>query len=501
MPSKVRVVSYAINGRGMGHLVRQLAVLRMVRRLTALMDLRSEVWLLTSSEADTLARREGIPALKMPSKAMLRDAGLDPHRYLAVARTWVLNAVVGLQPDVLLVDTFPGGSFGELLPVLELAPQRVLVARRVRQEVAADDAYASLLPLYDDVIVPDDRDVGPILAREPAELMPRDVARRALGVPDGARAVYLTRGGGGDLDAARELPRLVRALLGAGWHVVVGAGPLYIGPELRGPGVTWLERYTPVELLTGVDAAVAASGYNTFHELMVAGVPTVFLPQPRLSDDQVARADLAVRAGAAVRARSLDEVAGLVESAGRPEAARSLVRGGGALRAAKRVLARVLPTARVDEAAARISDDFLARSAAQPGHERALLRLMTALSGAGVEGFLNRCEGLRVDPDLALDLVSALRRAFSAASQEATTGAALAWLEACAPFDDWMGALALLKAVPPQRTWDPGAFVAEAGAWLATETDLFEATARFSRLEGRGARTVPEVLHRLKSGG
>ena len=33
---RLRIVSYAINGRGLGHLVRQLAILRWVRRYAAL---------------------------------------------------------------------------------------------------------------------------------------------------------------------------------------------------------------------------------------------------------------------------------------------------------------------------------------------------------------------------------------------------------------------------------------------------------------------------------
>ncbi|MBW2255727.1 MAG: UDP-glucosyltransferase, partial [Deltaproteobacteria bacterium] len=293
---RLRVVSYAINGRGMGHLVRQLAILRWLRRVAALLEVECECWVITSSEADTLARREGIPALKLPSKAMLRDAGLAPARYLAITRTWVLNAVAGLQPDVLLVDTFPGGSFGELVAALELAPHRVLVARRVREAFATQDPYRALLSLYEKVVVPDDRGTGPILIRDRSELLDRDDARRALGIPAGRRAVYVSLGGGGDLAAPGTLPRLVDRLAERGWHAVVGAGPLYEGPERRGPGVTWLDRYVPLELLTGVDAAVSACGYNTFHELMYAGVPTVFLPQERIADDQEERARVAVHA-------------------------------------------------------------------------------------------------------------------------------------------------------------------------------------------------------------
>ena len=118
-----------------------------------------------------------------------------------------MNAVAGLSPDVLVVDTFPGGSFGELLPVLETVPTRVLVARAVKDEIAADDAYRALLPLYHKLIVPDERGVGPILLREREELLPRDDARRRS-ASRRERAVYITLGGGGDEAAARTLPLL-----------------------------------------------------------------------------------------------------------------------------------------------------------------------------------------------------------------------------------------------------------------------------------------------------
>ncbi|HND32129.1 MAG TPA: UDP-glucosyltransferase, partial [Myxococcota bacterium] len=297
----LRVLSYAINGRGMGHLVRQLAILRWMRRYAELLGVRLEPWVLSSSEADTLARREGIPCIKIPSKSMIRDAGLDPSSTLGVMRGWVLSAVATLQPDLMLVDTFPGGTFGELAGVLEIPRRRVLVARPVQDWIAQEAAFRSLLPLYDRVIVPEPPErvqhnppfdrresyVGPILIREREELQSREAARAALGLT--GRAVYLSLGGGGDPQANRILPALVPQLRAAGWEVVVGAGPLYQGPELRGPGIVWLDRYVPVELFPAMDAAVSAGGYNSFHELMYCGIPTVFLPQPRLADDQAGR--------------------------------------------------------------------------------------------------------------------------------------------------------------------------------------------------------------------
>ncbi|MCB9744905.1 MAG: hypothetical protein H6741_31650 [Alphaproteobacteria bacterium] len=531
----LRVVSYAINGRGMGHLVRQLSILRWMRRLCGAMDQKLEAWVLTSSEADTLARREGFPALKMPSKAMIRDAGLPPERYLPVARTWVLNAIAGLQPDLLLVDTFAGGSFGELVASLEMARKRVLVARRVKPEFAEADPYQELVALYDEVIVPDARGSGPILIRDPHELLEREAARAALGVPEGKRAVYLSLGGGGDASAPGALPRLARQLREAGWHVVVGAGPLYEGPELRGEGLTWLDRYTPVELLPGVDAAVSAAGYNSFHELMLAGVPTVFLPQPRVADDQRERAERAVAAGAGRVARTLAEVPALLEAVGDPAAARALVPPHGARRAALQALSTVLPAEDLAMADRLLSPDLLAvmerfsgregpakalellrllggRTPREQARRRALLHELSDeghpvptlpepedLSGR-VQDFITLCAALSLPLDEALHLLQGLRKKFPSADGAALLAACERLLPAWARFDDWMGAVSLLRAVPTQRTLDIAAFAEGMERWLADEDDLFDALRRFSRLEARGQRSVAEVLLALAEG-
>lgn len=515
------VVGYAINGRGVGHLMRQLAILRQVRRLAGVLGVRAECWVLTSSEADTLARREGVCALKMPSKAMMRDAGIEPHRLLSVARTWVINALSGLQPDVLIVDTFPAGSFGELTAALELARHRVLVARRVRDNVAADAGYRALLPLYHETVVPDDGSGGPILIRDRSELMDREEARRALGVPPGARAVYASLGGGGDPAAAQLLPGLVRALRDAGWFVVVGAGPLYTGDEVRGQGITWLSRYTPVELLPGVDAAVSAGGYNSFHELMLAGVPTVFLPQPRISDDQRRRVEQAVAAGAGRLASSTAEVVQLLEQPGSAAAARGLVRDSSARDAAKRILAGVLDAADLDAADRLLTPALLQVLGTGRGGDLqgglALLRLLGASpsdarsrrdarntlddlpeQGDGgperVEAFVAMIAKHSIPVDTAIALLRALARKFPAATPAELVDSIRILLSAWARFDDWMGAVSLLRAVPSQRTLSIQGFAQRMAEWLALEDDLFDALRRFARLEGRGSRPVGEVL-------
>lgn len=529
---KLRIVAYAINGRGLGHLTRQLAILRWARRYCALLGVELEAWVLTSSEADTLARREGFPALKIPSKAMMRDAGLDPARLLAIARAWVLNAVATLQPDLLLVDTFPGGSFGELGPVLELARRRVLIARPVRAEIAADAAYQSWLPLYDAVVVPDDGGVGPVLLREREELMPREAAREALGLS--GRAVFVSLGGGGDPAAPDQLPRLVPALRARGWQVVVGAGPLYQGPEIRGPGVVWLDRYAPSELFRAFDAAVSAGGYNTLYELMFAGVPTVFLPQPRLADDQEGRAERAVAAGAGRMARTLDEVPDrleeLLRDPGAAAAAAAFVTHNSASEIAATALSTVLPAEDVRAAKKTFTPAVLGlltsyNLTSNQGME--LLRLLAgeapsaaarrrrtlaesgfdapAAGGSAVERLGAFLEANKdVPPDISLNLLSGLSRRFPAARPREILAASErlfpAWRRLAGEPADWMSAVSLLRGVPTQRQMAIGDFVPAFVAWLDRLDDPYEGLRDLSAMEQNGRRPLAEVLRLLTQG-
>ncbi len=519
----VRVLGYAINGRGMGHLTRQLAILRWVRRLATTAGVKAECWVLTSSEADTLARREGIPSIKIPSKSSMRDAGLEPARYLAVARAWVLQAVATLQPDVLVVDTFPAGSFGELASALELVRRRVLVRRAMKPEAERDAAFDALLPLYDRVIVPDEVS-SPILLRERPELHSRAAARAALGVPDGMRVCWVALGGGGDPSTATVLPRVVDAVRAAGWHVVVAAGPLYVGPERRGAGITWLDRYAAMELLPAADAAVSAGGYNSVHELRFVGIPTVFLPQDKLADDQAARA-LAAALGPV--ARRVEDIPALLAALAPVAPAGE----NGARAAAAVVLSLALDPADVEAALARWDDDTLAAilgAEVSDEHALALLRLfgaeppsatsrrravladlrdrgvavpdVRARAGASVPRFVALCGEVGVPIAQALPVAETLARRFPAAGPTDVLAACVTLLPRFAAWQDWMGVLSLLRALPTQREYALPAFAGDLPRWLADVEDPYEALKRLHAAEGGGARPLAEVL-RMPPGG
>jgi UDP:flavonoid glycosyltransferase YjiC (YdhE family) len=57
-------------------------------------------------------------------------------------------------------------------------------------------------------------------------------------------------------------------------------------------------RYPALDFLPAFDAAVTAAGYNAVHELLYAGIPSVFIPFERMVDDQEKRAREIAEAGA-----------------------------------------------------------------------------------------------------------------------------------------------------------------------------------------------------------
>ncbi len=65
-----------------------------------------------------------------------------------------------------------------------------------------------------------------------------------------------------------------------------------IGKGLRVPDdVVLLDATFPMSrYFNAFDFAVAASGYNAFHEQIAFGLPSLFVPMPRNTDDQAARA-------------------------------------------------------------------------------------------------------------------------------------------------------------------------------------------------------------------
>src|SRR6185369_13929723 len=106
-----------------------------------------------SSEAEALVFSEGFAAFKIPSKTIVAETGIDRTAYVALAKQWIWHTLGLLRPDLLVVDTFPRGSFGEMLGALDLCRHAAFVYRPVKPEVAARPDFQAMLGVYDLLLV------------------------------------------------------------------------------------------------------------------------------------------------------------------------------------------------------------------------------------------------------------------------------------------------------------------------------------------------------------
>ena len=118
-----------------------------------------------------------------------------------------------------------------------------------------------------------------------------------------------------------------------------------------------LRQFPSSRYLHAFDCVVSAVGYNSFHELVLSGTPSLFVPNEHpMMDDQRARAEHAERMGWGLAARTveiyrlsekLERLLDPEERAAMRRAMAELPRRNGAVEAA-RVLAEMSLTARAD---------------------------------------------------------------------------------------------------------------------------------------------------------
>ena len=175
--------------------------------------------------------------------------------------------------------------------------------------------------LVDLIIEPGDiarsYDLGPTSHRKDATLtspvslyskiraLSREAACKELGL-DATRPAVLVQLGTGDSDMNEKMCAALTGLVGwQGLQVVLTKNPVDVnGVSLVPDGLDIkVQRYFPLaNVLTAFDGAIAATGYNSVHELLPAQIPTVLISNIRGTDDQDARAKWCHDHGYALRA-------------------------------------------------------------------------------------------------------------------------------------------------------------------------------------------------------
>jgi UDP:flavonoid glycosyltransferase YjiC (YdhE family) len=328
-PSTVLFISP--NGAGMGHLTRVMAA---ARRLPEGVTAR----FLTFSTAANVVERAGFDVDYFPSRSVTNARSAAWHTALAER----LEEMIGeLRPAAVVIDgTEP---YRGILQALTGHPEIPVVwSRRGMWKAGVSNpvlregqAFFDLIIEPGELAASSDRGatshvqaqvhrVAPVTYLGIDELLPRQQAREELGLPADDLAVLVQLGAGNINDTLTTTSWALDGLRSHG-PCRIFVTQSQITSNTRDPGdggVTVLDIYPLSKYLYAFDLAIAAAGYNSFHELLMAGVPTAFVPNDAtITDDQRGRAQWAHDHGFALCAASDDEVSvrSVVESIIDPE--------------------------------------------------------------------------------------------------------------------------------------------------------------------------------------
>jgi UDP:flavonoid glycosyltransferase YjiC (YdhE family) len=301
MTARGRILFVSSNGTGLGHLTRSMSI---ARRL----DPGIEPLFVTLSRAAPVVREMGFPVEYMASHGST-GAGSD-WRWSRRLAARLDTAIAEAEPRVLVFDGIL--PYDPLLTAMKRVPVTVW-SRRALWQRGASTAPLTRSDLFDAILEPGEfaaredsgptgrrrdevHEVAPIVFLDDAEILPRAEAARELGLEPGKPAILVQLGQGGEVAAATA--RCLRVLAGRD-DVQVAASSSAIADLLDLPeGVVHLRSTYPMSrYYAAFEGAVSAAGYNAFHELVRFGVPALFVPMRRDTDDQAARARYAERVG------------------------------------------------------------------------------------------------------------------------------------------------------------------------------------------------------------
>jgi hypothetical protein len=303
-PSRPPAVLFvSSNGAGVGHLMRLMSMARRARSTTPLF--------LTLSQAVKVVDDLGFAVEYLASRQFTEEPSvvwnqamrrrvvevIDEHAIAAVVfdGTWPYHGLMDVRddrPEVRFVWSRRGMWRAEVTEhLLHVAPRFDLVIEP--GELAAAEDRGPTVALRHEAL-----QVGPVGYLREDEPLDRIAARTELGLANDATVALVQLGAGNIDDVHSTLGRTIELLGDLDIEAVVTRSVIAARDTVLPPHVHAISAYPLARYFAAFDLAVAASGYNTFHELSAAAVPTVFVPNLATStDDQLARARWAEQVG------------------------------------------------------------------------------------------------------------------------------------------------------------------------------------------------------------
>lgn len=304
-----RIMMFSQNGVGLGHVVRQLAISRHLSK-------HHDVLFCSMSQAIDVIDAYGYQVEHLPSHVYTGVEYVDWHPW---ARDQVEQMIDFYDVGAVVLD----GSVPYLGLLDAVAPRpdvRLVWIRRPMWRPTSESLLRIAQQRFFDLIVEPaelagEVDKGPTVAHrdrcvcvdpirllEERELLTRRQAALSLGLDPARPAALIQLGSGANRDIVGLTDRILEAARKFDGLQVVVAEWLNSAEALDlWDDVPCLSGFPISRYFRAFDFSISAAGYNSFHEVLSYGLPTIFIGNPRkYMDDQGARAEFAAKHGAAM---------------------------------------------------------------------------------------------------------------------------------------------------------------------------------------------------------
>jgi UDP-N-acetylglucosamine--N-acetylmuramyl-(pentapeptide) pyrophosphoryl-undecaprenol N-acetylglucosamine transferase len=287
------IVLFPTNGVGFGHFTRMYAVARALRKA----DPSLEIVFFTPMPTLHILYSDQFPTYHLAGR--YKHADMSASQWNGLVEDMLHLVFENHRPKWFMFD----GAFPYRGMLNAISSQPYMEKWWMRRGTMKKNKKIPVdsLSFFDNVIVPNEgfevykeeevHVVSPILAIEPKDAWDRSFARSRLSVTENAKVVYVQLGAG-RINAIENVLEQVLEALYSNPEVTVVLGESMLGNRLPfiHERLRIIRDYPNALYAHAFDASIQAGGYNSYQEMRIFGIPTLFIPNTETGmDDQVTR--------------------------------------------------------------------------------------------------------------------------------------------------------------------------------------------------------------------
>lgn len=297
---RITVLFVVTNGIGLGHITRGLAV---AKRLIKSCEYMDAIFFTTSIAIDGI-RQQGFTCYYYPSYEQLKHV-MTEEQWQGEMKRQVSTVMSRHDAKGIVYDgAYP---YESILQLLDEKKEIVGVwLKREGDKITNSQYDLNTQQHFNRIIVPKEAGYeyssqiqasnkvycNTIMLLDQEEAMTRNEVRSMFGI-NRTQSLYYLQLGAGKINRIDDSLHMIVDTICKNKTSKILLGESIIGNDLKisGKQIIPIREYPNARYFKGIDYAISAAGYNTFHELLYFGVPTIFIPNRRTGkDNQMARA-------------------------------------------------------------------------------------------------------------------------------------------------------------------------------------------------------------------